>query len=104
MFTKNGRPVKGVNMKVWNKALKLADIAEFRWHDLRPTWAGWHVQTGTPIYELQELGGWDSMEMVRRYAHFAPEHLARAAARILPGGTKTATVENEAAVIETVTI
>jgi len=29
-----------------------------------------------------ELGGWKSFEMVLRYAHLAPEHLATAAARI----------------------
>ncbi len=29
-----------------------------------------------------ELGGWKSYEMVLRYAHLAPEHLANAAARI----------------------
>ena len=27
-------------------------------------------------YVLQELGGWASVEMVRRYAHFSAEHLA----------------------------
>jgi len=27
--------------------------------------------------ELQELGAWKSGEMVRRYAHFAPEQLAK---------------------------
>jgi hypothetical protein len=25
---------------------------------------------------LQELGGWESAEMVRRYAHLSSEHLA----------------------------
>lgn len=29
-----------------------------------------------------ELGGWKSYEMILRYAHLAPEHLAQAAARI----------------------
>lgn len=28
------------------------------------------------LYELQQLVGWESAEMVRRYAHVAPEHLA----------------------------
>jgi hypothetical protein len=34
------------------------------------------VQGGTPFYALQELGGWESPEMVRRYAHLSVEHLA----------------------------
>ena len=51
-------------------------ITDFRWHDLRHTWASWHVQNGTPLFALQELGGWESAEMVRRYAHLAADHLA----------------------------
>ena len=34
------------------------------------------MQAGTPLHVLQELGGWESVEMVRRYAHFSSEHLA----------------------------
>jgi hypothetical protein len=37
---------------------------------------------GTPIAELQELGAWKSERMVKRYAHFAPEQLSAAAARL----------------------
>jgi len=56
--------------------LRAAGIEDFRWHDLRHTWASWHVQNGTPLYALQEMGGWSSVEMVRRYAHLAADHLA----------------------------
>jgi integrase len=69
----------------WKKALKRAGIEDFRWHDLRHTWASWHVQSGTPLHVLQELSGWTSFEMVRKYAHLAPEHLAAHAARIETG-------------------
>jgi len=34
------------------------------------------VQTGTPLYVLQELGSWGSPEMVQRYAHLSTDHLA----------------------------
>ena len=57
-------------------------VADFRWHDLRHTWASWHVQNGTPLFALQELGGWESPEMVRRYAHLSAEHLAPYADRL----------------------
>jgi len=45
--------------------------------DLRHTWASWHVQAGTPLNVLQELGGWSDYSMVPRYAHLSPEHLAK---------------------------
>jgi len=66
----------------WKRALMKAEIQNFRFHDLRHTWASWHVMNGTNLQELMELGGWKSYEMVLRYAHLAPEHLADAAARI----------------------
>ena len=54
-------------------------IEAFRFHDLRHTWASWHVMSGTSLQELMELGGWKSYEMMLRYAHLASEHLSAAA-------------------------
>ena len=34
------------------------------------------------MFALQELGGWESAEMVRRYAHLAADHLAPFAERL----------------------
>ncbi len=76
VFTFRGRPVHKAGTKAWRAALQRAGIQDFRWHDLRHTWASWHVQAGTPLHALQELGGWESAEMVRRYAHLSSEHLA----------------------------
>ena len=82
VFSFNGRPVSQVSTKAWYAALTRARIEDFRWHDLRHTWASWHVQNGTPLHALQELGGWESSDMVRRYAHFSAEHLAPYAERL----------------------
>lgn len=76
VFTYKGKPVREVNTKAWRHALERAGIKDFRWHDLRHTWASWHVQRGTPLHVLQELGAWESVEMVRRYAHLGQSHLA----------------------------
>jgi len=76
VFTYRGKPVTQLTTKAWYRALEKAEIKDFRWHDLRHTWASWHVQNGTPLNVLQELGGWESVEMVRRYAHLGQTHLA----------------------------
>lgn len=82
VFSFRGHQVHQVSTKAWYSALKRAGIANFRWHDLRHTWASWHVQGGTPLFALQELGGWESAEMVRKYAHLAADHLAPWADRL----------------------
>jgi integrase len=82
VFSFLGKSIIKVNTKAWYAALERAQIRDFRWHDLRHTWASWHVQGGTPLHALQELGGWESSEMVRRYAHFSAEHLAPYADRL----------------------
>ncbi|MDR6501583.1 site-specific recombinase XerD [Burkholderia ambifaria] len=35
------------------------------------------MQRGTPLQVLKELGGWETLEMVQRYAHLAVAHLAQ---------------------------
>jgi integrase len=61
--------------RAWTEAVKRSGITDFTWHDLRHTWASWHVQNGTPLDRLQKLGGWEGIEMVLKYSHLAPEHL-----------------------------
>jgi integrase len=70
-----------------------AGIEDFRFHDLRHTWASWHVQSGTWLPELMELGGWKSYDMVLRYAHLAPEKLSSVASRIERQPSVSALVE-----------
>lgn len=82
VFSFRGKQVQQVSTKAWYGALERAGIVDFRWHDLRHTWASWHVQGGTPLFALHELGGWESAEMVRKYAHLAADHLAPWADRL----------------------
>jgi len=71
-----------VNTKAWRNVLQRAGIQDFRWRDLRHTFAAWHREAGTPTHELQRLGGWKTQSMVERYAHVAPEGLQLAASRL----------------------
>jgi integrase len=82
VFPLNGKAISGCNNKGWRGALKRAGIEYFRWHDLRHTWASWHVQNGTSLYDLKNLGGWAGMQMVERYAHMTHERVAKVAGNI----------------------
>lgn len=85
VFTYAGKPIRSVNTKAWRQALKRAGISNYRNHDNRHTWATRHRKAGTSVPELQALGGWKSSKMVERYAHFAADHLAAAAERVVSG-------------------
>lgn len=85
-FTYDGKAIGWeVTNSAWHSALGKAGIKDFRFHDLRHTWASWHRQAGTSCDELKDLGGWKSRVMVDRYAKYATEHLAVAASRIENG-------------------
>jgi integrase len=82
-FTYQGAPIRyNITNHAWITAVNKAELKDFRFHDLRHTWASWHRQAGTSCDELKELGGWKTRSMVDRYAKFATEHLSQAAARI----------------------
>lgn len=93
VFSYRGHSIRNFNTKAWRNALKRAGIKDFRWHDLRHTWASRHVQNGTSLQELQQLGGWASFDMVLRYAHLSSDHLKNAAERI--AGTNLVHLERE---------
>ena len=84
-------PTGKVSNHAWRKACERAGVPWLRFHDLRHTWASWHVQAGTPLPVLQELGGWASLSMVQRYAHLGRSHVAQWAGN-LGGGTTPAQV------------
>lgn len=92
VFTYRGQPVNKANTRAWRRALNRAGIEDFRWHDLRHTWASWHVQNGTPLHVLQELGGWSCYSMVQRYAHLSAQHLAEYVDNIAPMGVVPSTL------------
>lgn len=75
VFTYNGRGFTRPGKATWEGALERAGITDFRWHDLRHTWATMLTQAGVPDAVLMVLGGWKSMAMVRRYAHHATESI-----------------------------
>jgi len=72
---KNGKRISKIDHRLFQEALRQTGINDFRFHDLRHTWASWHVQAGTPLYTLKTMGGWETLEMVNKYAHLNAEHM-----------------------------
>jgi integrase len=58
------------------RALKNGKIQEFRFHDLRHTFASHFVMRTGDLPTLQKILGHSSPQMTQRYAHLAKEHLA----------------------------
>jgi len=77
VFTYRKHKILHTTTKAWVEALKRAGIEPgFTFHDLRHTWASWHVMGGTPLEVLRQLGGWAGMDMVLRYAHLSPGYVS----------------------------
>ena len=76
----------------FSKACSRAGITDFRWHDLRHTFASWHVQSGTDLYRLSRMLGHSTLQMSARYAHLATEHLHEAVRNM---ATSMATVASD---------
>lgn len=76
---------------VFHTVARRAGISDFRFHDLRHTFATRLIQAGRDLYEVQKLLGHKSPSMTQRYAHHWPESL-RHAVEVLDS-TKTGTVQ-----------
>jgi integrase len=87
VFPYRGAPMDNPAQDRWKAAVRKAKLpAAFTWHCLRHTFASWHVQAGTPLPVLKELGAWRDIKTVMRYAHLAPDHLAAYADNVTIGG------------------
>jgi integrase len=61
--------------KQFSTAIKRAKIDNFRFHDLRHTFATRLAQAGVDIYTIAKLMGHKDIRMTQRYAHHCPESL-----------------------------
>ena len=79
--SRDGRKPKGI-FPDWNVAVKKAGITDFRFHDLRHTFASYLSMNGASLVELAEALGHKSYDMVRRYAHLSEQHTASVVERM----------------------
>jgi integrase len=63
--------------KHWAKAINIAGIIEFRFHDLRHTAASYMVMNGMSLYETATVLGHKDTQTTTRYAHLSTEHVSR---------------------------
>ena len=63
--------------KSFETILEVAGINQFRFHDLRHTFASWYMMNGGDLYELAKILGHSNIKMTERYAKLAKAHIAK---------------------------
>jgi integrase len=77
--------------KGFQAAVKRAGVKDFRFHDLRHTFASYLVMSGVDIRTVQQLLGHKDIKMTLRYSHLSKTHLQDAVNKV---GTNLAQIEN----------
>jgi integrase len=92
IFRNQRHPEKPVlsNDHWFKPALNAASISDFKWHDIRHTFASWLVQDGVPLDRVSKLLGHKSLTMTMRYAHLAPNQLHEDVALLTRNSTSVA--------------
>ena len=75
----------------FEEAVLSVGIENFRWHDLRHSFASRLVMAGVDLRSVQELLGHKTIAMTVRYSHLAPTHLKEAVERLTAKPTDTTT-------------
>lgn len=75
-------PFNNIN-NAWETLRTKAKLSDFRFHDLRHSFASKLVMSGVDLYTVKELMGHSTIQMTERYAHLAPEHKASAVEKLV---------------------
>jgi len=94
-----GHPLSPWGLRnAWDAVVRSARLRDFRFHDLRHTFASHLVMAGVDLPTVRELMGHKTLDMTIRYAHLAPAHARqamRALERKLPVAATVAVVRRE---------
>ena len=78
-LAKDGKRLNNIQTS-WENVIKDSKIKNFRFHDLRHSFASKLVMKGAPLNTVRELLGHGDLKTTLRYAHLAPDHKADAVA------------------------
>ena len=79
--SRKGEPYRSLRT-AFATACRKAGITDFRWHDLRHTYASHLVMAGVDLATVKELLGHKSIEMTLRYSHLSQDHKRQAVDRL----------------------
>jgi len=84
VFTLNGHPMMGNWVQhLFKRYVRKAGLDDrLHFHSLRHTTASWLVQSGSTLYEVQQLLGHSSSKVTEVYSHLQPGHLQSTVARL----------------------
>ena len=85
IFTYHSKTIQRVE-RAFKGAVRRAGIEDFKFHDLRHTFASHAIMRGASLKEVQELLGHRDIKMTLRYAHLSQES-KRKAVNLLNGLT-----------------
>ncbi len=80
-INEHGHPYRTIRPN-FRRACQRAGLQGVTPHTLRHTFASRLVMAGVDLRTIQELGGWQTISMVQRYAHLSQSHKAQAVERI----------------------
>jgi len=75
--------ITGIQLTMaFRRACKRAGIKDFRFHDLRHSFASYLTMAGENLRTVQTLLGHKDLRMTMRYSHLSPEHLKEAVSKL----------------------
>ena len=84
VFASKRRPDSAFSfVDIWYKALKTANIKNFRFHDLRHTTASMLAQNGCTLLEIGDVLGHRQINVTKRYSHLCTDHKSSLINRVL---------------------
>lgn len=89
---KDGNRYKDVS-RSFKSACRKGSIKDFRFHDLRHTFASQLIMSGADLTTVRELLGHKTLTMTLRYAHLAPSHKVKALEMLETALNDTSTIQ-----------